>query len=54
MDFFIFIFKFTLVIKLRNFDVEIHGNFLICFDKKRARFEYVPRKNVRFYFISIV
>ena len=54
MDFFIFIFKFTLVIKLRNFDVEMHGIFLICFDKKGVRFEYVPWKNVRFYFISIV
>ena len=28
------IFKFTLIIELRNFDLENHLNFLIFFDKK--------------------
>ena len=49
------LFGFTLVIKPRNFDFESHWNTLIFFDKKRygVRFEYVPWKNVWFYFISI-
>ena len=35
---------FTLVIKLRNFNFEIHGNTSIFFDKEGCgvRFEYVP------------
>ena len=42
------LFGFTLVIKMRNFDFESHGNSLIFFDKKRydVRFEYVSWKNV--------
>ena len=47
---------FISVIKLRKFDFESHWNILIFFDKKRDnfRFEYVPWKNVWFYFISII
>ena len=47
---------FTLIIKLRNFDIKSHWNTLIFFDKKRygVRFEYVPWRNVWFCFISIV
>ena len=42
------LFGFTLVIKLRNFDFESHGNTLTFFDKKRygVGFQYVPLKNV--------
>ena len=42
------LFGFTLVIKLRNFDFQSHGNILINFDKEKygVRFEYVPWKNV--------
>ena len=42
------LFGFTLVMKLRNFDFEIHCNTGIFFDKKRygTRFKYVPQKNV--------
>ena len=41
-------FGFILVIKLRNFDFESHGNSLIFFDKKRydVRLEYGSWKNV--------
>ena len=54
-DFVLFpLFRFTLVIKLRNFDFESHWNTLIYFDKKRyaVRFKYVPWKDVWFCFIS--
>ena len=38
----------SLVIKLRNFDLESHWNTLIFFDSKRydVIFKYVPWKNV--------
>ena len=41
-------FGFTLIIKLRKFDFESHGNTLKFLDKKKnvVRFEYVPCKNV--------
>ena len=47
---------FILVMKLRYFGSESHWNTLIFFDKRRygVIFEYVPWKNVRFCFISIV
>ena len=52
----ILLFWFTLVIKLRNFNIESHWNILIIFDKERyrVRFEYVPWKNIWFCFIFIV
>ena len=44
----ILLFRFTLIIKLRKFDFESHGNIFIFFDKERCdvRFEYAPWKNV--------
>ena len=50
------LFRFSSVIKLRNFDFESHWNTLILFDKKSfgVRFEYVLQKDVWFCFISIV
>ena len=50
------LFGLTLVIKLRKFDFESHGNILIFSDKKRydVRFENVQWKNVWFCLISIV
>ena len=50
------LFGFTLVIKLRNLDLESHLNNLIFFGKKiyHIRFEHVPWKNVRFCFSFIV
>ena len=50
------LFRFTLVIKLRNFDFEGHLNDLIFFGKKvyHIRFEHAPWKNVRFCFSFIV
>ena len=50
------LFGFTLVIKLRNFDFEIHQSTLIFFDKKRydVRFECFPWETTLFCFTSIV
>ena len=50
------LFKFTLVIKLRNFDFKSHWNSFLFFDKKiyDLRFEYVQWKDAWFCFISIV
>ena len=48
-DFVLFrLFRFTLVIKLRNFNFESHWNTLFFFDKKRygVRLDYVPWKNI--------
>ena len=41
------LFGFTLVTKLRNFDLESRCNTLIFFNKKYVdvRFEYIPWKN---------
>ena len=49
------LFGFTLVIKLRNFNFESHLNTLIFLDKKMydVKFDYVSRKNIWFWFISI-
>ena len=49
-------FGFNLVMKLRNFDFESHGDTLIFFWSKRyvVRFEYIPWKNIWLCFISIV
>ena len=44
-DFILFpLFRFTLIIKLRNFDFESYLNTLILFKKKiyDARFQYIP------------
>ena len=44
-DFILFpLFRFTLIIKLRNFDIESYLNTLILFKKKiyDARFQYIP------------
>ena len=50
------LFKFTLVIKLPNFDFKSHWNTLIFFAEKiyYVRFEYVSWKNVWFCVISII
>ena len=50
------LFGFPSVLKLGNFDFESHWNTLIFFDKNLydVRVRYVPWKNVRFCFISIV
>ena len=50
------LFRFTLVIKLRNFNFESHWNILMFFNKETydVRFADVPWKNVWFCFISIV
>ena len=44
-DFILFpLFRFTLIIKLRNFDIESYLNTLILFKNKiyDARFQYIP------------
>ena len=48
--------RFTVVINPRNFDFESHRNTLIFLHKIKygVRFEYVPSKNVRYCFTSIV
>ena len=35
------LFKFTLVIKLRNFEFKGHENTLIFFDKNDVRFDFI-------------
>ena len=47
-------FRFTLVIKLRNFDFESHRNTFMFFNKNdiTSRFDYVLRKKIWFSFVS--
>ena len=48
------LFRFTLAIKLRNFELESHLNTLIFFDKKRydVRFKFLQKKNIKFFFFD--
>ena len=49
------LFRFTLVIKLRNFDFESHWNTLIFFGRKRHGiiFEYVPLTYLNMFHIPL-